>query len=106
MRAGRAAWPAVALSAACFTNEPALKAGIAQVRQQPEKTRLTLQPLAEQGNDFEIGSAERTPPLVRRVHYRCRGLELCVDGRNSMTWGRRHRALRWRISCPHCPSNL
>ncbi|MBC7482834.1 MAG: hypothetical protein H7337_13240 [Rhizobacter sp.] len=67
-RAGRVAWPAVALSAACFTNEPSLKAGIAQVLQQPEKTRVTLQPLAEQGNDFEVGSAERTPLLVRRVH--------------------------------------
>ena len=75
MRAGRwAAWPAAALSAACFASDPALKAGIAQVQHQPEKARVTLRPLAEQGNevamahicnaygrsiDSEVGTAER-----------------------------------------------
>lgn len=75
MRFGRwAAWPAAALATACFASDPALKAGIAEVQKQPEKARVTLRPLAEQGNevaiahicnaygrsiDSEVGMAER-----------------------------------------------
>ena len=49
-----AAWPAAALATACFARDPALQAGIAQVQQQPEKARVTLRPLAEQGNEAAI----------------------------------------------------